>query len=196
MHNKLLIFLTLFITPILLGIGPISMSSNIEKKILRGKIFVHSNVTDFKVDKKRKQKLDYTLAGLHKKSCSFALTKLSRYEEYKNYLSAVKDSKYDEKKQRIFLHLKSDLLNIGFILNFKLPRITKEGTYPFLFDRGFLKGLTGNITVYEHYNRCFLHIKADWEGPHSSYPNLILEMFSSTIGRIAMSRLFQISQTL
>jgi len=142
------------------------------------------------------QALHFIGAGLHPKSCSFALIKLSRYEDYSKFLSFIKTSAYDEQKQRIILKLSHTLLPFDMGLNFVLPRIKGPGTYPFRFDRGFLKGLKGAIHVSKHKERCLFYSEAHWEGPDSGINNQVFGFFSQALGKIAFERLFRISQTL
>ncbi len=164
-----------------------------KNKILADEIFVESIVTDFEKDKNKFQTLKFHVAGLHKKSCQFALRKMSMYERQKEYLSFVKESTYDEKTERINLLLSSLILPFDMILNFKIERITKAGQYHFIFDQGFLKDLRGEINATEYKNRCFFYVQANWTGPDSKFPNALFAFFSSTLGKLGMDNMFRVS---
>jgi hypothetical protein len=174
----------------------ISLDKNLKEKILQGDLLAVSKVTDSEVEHKKFQHLDFYVTGLHQKSCSFALVKLSQYENYKNYLNFVSQSRYDESLGRIHLLLETKILPTKMILNFKIPRINKEGSYSYEFDQGFLKGLRGTINVSAHGDRCFFYTDAFYYGPHTGYPNFLFEFFSQTLSKLSIQSLFRISQTL
>lgn len=142
------------------------------------------------------QSLDYLILGLHKKECHYALTKLSQYERYEEFVDFITKSSYDPKKERIQLKLSHIFLPFNMILDFKIERISKTGVYLFRFDSGFLKGLEGKINISMYKNRCFFATTAQWLGPYSGIPNSIFSFFSQALGKIAMERLFRISETL
>lgn len=142
---------------------------------------------------KEGQALDYLIAGLHKKNCQTALSKLSQYERYKEFIGFVKASQY--KNQYIKLHLSHTLMPYDMMLEFKIERIRKPGVYLFAFETGFLKGLKGQINISEFKNRCFFATTAHWRGPDSGIPNTLFSFFSKALGKLAMERLFRISET-
>lgn len=166
---------------------------NLKEKILEGEIFSESKVTN---TKNETQELHFTIAGLHPKSCSYALKKLSLYEGYSKFLDFVKVSKYDEKNQEIDFLLSHVLLPYDMRLVFKLPRITDVGVYPFTFEHGILKNLKGDIYAINHNGKCLFFTKADWQGPHTGFPNIVFEFFSQTLAKLSMEKLFRISNTL
>lgn len=180
-------------------IEELPITENIKNKIKNGEVYVHSKVKNFdrKVGKETKefQSLDFAIAGLHTRDCRFALRKLSRYESFSKFLGVIKKSDYDEKKEEIYLLISSPILPKDMVMQFKIPRIKKPGIYTFMFDRGFLKGLTGTIHVSEYKKRCHFYTKADWEGPDTKFPNMVFELFTRTLGQISMERLFKISST-
>lgn len=143
--------------------------------------------------KDKTQSLDYFIAGLHKKSCRVALTKLSQYERFQEFLDFVEKSQYNESNKRITLFLGHILMPFDMILDFEIPRITRPGVYPFSFDRGFLKGLTGEISVSVYNNRCLFSTQARWKGPKSRIPDRVFGFFSQALGKNAMETLFRIS---
>ena len=167
---------------------------NIKENILEGQVFSESNVKSLNLNKE--QSLNFSIAGLHPKSCSYALKTLSLYEEYSHFLKFVKESKYDEQKQEINFVLSHILLPYDMRLIFKLPRITAPGVYPFTFDIGILKNLHGKIYVSDHDGRCLFYSKAEWIGPTTGFPNLIFELFSQALSKLSMEILFRISSSL
>ncbi len=173
----------------------------IKTYISKGEIYANSEVETVVLAKFNSgkvvegQSLDFRTSGLHKKDCRFALKKLSKYENFKKYLDFVADSKYDDEKKRVFFLLSSKILPFDMILDFKLPRITKEGAYKFQFDKGFLNGLSGVIHVSNFKNRCLFYTEAFWQGPKTKIPNIIFEFFSTTLSKLAMKNLFRISST-
>ncbi len=144
----------------------------------------------------KEQKLNFTSAGLHKKKCSFALVKLSRYENFSQHINFIKKSSYDEASQKISLSLSHTLMPFDMGLNFKIARIKGPGNYPFRFERGFLKGLKGQIHVSEHQKRCLFYAVARWQGPDTGINDSVFSFFSQALGRMAFERLFRISETL
>lgn len=158
-------------------------------------IYCTSKVDSYKLDNKEYQSLDYFIAGLHQKKCRIALSKLSQYERYQEFIDFVKISRYDRERKHIKLHLGHILMPFDMILDFEIPRISKPGVYPFHFDKGFLKGLTGEISVSQHNNRCLFATQARWKGPKSKIPDQVFSFFSQSLGKNAMETLFRISLT-
>lgn len=178
--------------------NPISISNlpfkpNSINHIEKSVIVTNTKMHEFKIQGKKKQKLNFKIAGLHKKSCVFALRKLSHYENYHRYLNFVKKSNYNEKKERVDFYLSSSILPYSMRLNFKIPRITKPGAYSFTFDRGFLKGLIGEIHVIPHKKRCLFFAHAHWQGDHSGINDTLFEFFTNVLTKVAMENLFRIS---
>ena len=169
---------------------------NLKEKILSGTIFSESSVKSQIRYQKKWQELHFTIAGLNPKSCEFALKKLSLYENYNQFLDFVKKSEYDNTKEEINFLLSHTLLPYDMQLIFNLPRITKTGVYPFVFEIGILKNLKGTIHVVNYKNRCLFFTKADWDGPHTGFPDLIFEFFTVTLAKHSMEKLFRLSQTL
>lgn len=212
MRCKILLCASLFMTLIVsfslwgeeLNHNVLPYKKNLKEKILEGEIFSESKVTSSSnSDKKEKptkttdtQELHFTIAGLHPKSCSYALKKLSLYEGYSKFLDFVKISKYSDQNQEIDFLLSHALLPYDMRLVFKLPRIDKEGKYPFVFEHGILKDLKGDIYAINHNGRCLFFTRADWSGPHTGFPNIVFEFFSQTLSKLSMERLFRISNTL
>lgn len=183
-----------------LGANVLPYKKNLKEKILAGEIFSESKVSSHDstdpLIKGEVQELKFTIAGLHPKSCTYALKKLSLYESYSEFIDFVKQSRYDEKNQEINFLLSHAFLPYDMLLIFKLPRIDKEGVYPFLFEIGILKNLKGTIYVTSYKNRCLFFTKADWSGPKTAFPNVVFEFFSQALSKISMETLFRHSSTL
>lgn len=193
------IFLTLFLISNTLcsqelKFENLPLKKNIKENILKGEIFSESKVKSLNLNKE--QSLKFSIAGLHPKSCSYALKTLSLYEEYSSFLNFIKESHYDDKKQEINFVLSHFLLPYDMRLLFKLPRITTPGVYPFTFDIGILKDLKGNIYISNYSGRCLFYTIADWKGPHTGFPNLMFELFSQALSKLSMEMLFRISSSL
>ncbi len=167
-------------------------SESIQKSIL-SEPQVSSEVTEIVFRGEKGQKMNFWAAGLHPKDCRTALRKLSRYEDYKLYLSFLEESLYFEDIKLISLYITTPIFPIKVVLRFKIPRVNKEGVYPFIYEQGFLKDLKGTIHVSEENNRCFFYVKADWEGRDSGFNNTLLELFSKTLVKLGMEKLFRIS---
>lgn len=175
-------------------------NKKLKQKILNGEIFSESKVKSSKVStsqgQSEQQELNFSIAGLHEKSCDYVLKKLSLYEDYSKFIDFVKRSEYSDKTGEINFLLSHTLLPYDMGLIFKLPRITKPGIYPFIFERGILTNLKGNIYVINHNKRCLFYSTANWSGPDTGFPNLVFEFFSQTLAKMTMERLFRISSTL
>jgi len=167
-----------------------------KRKIEKGLVYVKSEVESFEENKIKKQKLIFSMAGLHPKSCRFALRKLSQYESYKDYLDFVDDSTYDDERKIINLSLESILLPFKMVLNFYFPRLKGPGVYNFRFERGFLKDLRGQFHISDYKKRCSFFMKASWIGPDSKIPDVVFEFFTSTLAKLGMEKLFKVSSIL
>ncbi|WP_127717286.1 hypothetical protein [Halobacteriovorax sp. HLS] len=172
-----------------------SISESAWKKILKNEIYVTSTVKSSKKHSQNYQKLDFIISGLHPKSCRFALRKLSHYESFSKHLGFIKESSYDDKAQRVNFQLSSKLLPFDMSLNFAIPRIKRPGRYPFIFDRGFLNGLKGEIIAIEYNNRCLFYSYAQWFGHDTGIPDTLFEFFSKALAGLSMENLFRISAT-
>lgn len=146
--------------------------------------------------KNETQSFTFYLAGIHKRSCRFAMKKLRRYESLKDYIDIIDESKYNNETKELFVVVNPPIIPKKFILDFKIDRIEKIGVYPFIFEKGFLKGLVGEIHASEYKRKCLFYISANWKGKKTSFSNGILELFATTIGELAMKKLFRVSSTL
>jgi len=171
---------------------PITDSS--KKSILENNVFVSSNMNTLTLKNKiKKQQLDFKIIGRHKKKCHYALKKISQYENYQYFISFIKKSTFDEKSKRVFFGLDDPLMPFKMSLQFIIPRIKTPGLYHFSFDRGLLKDLHGEIHITSHAGRCLFYVHARWLGPYTSIPDLLFELFSTTLGRRATEKLFKMS---
>jgi hypothetical protein len=177
-----------------LTLDKLPYKKNIKEKILHGEIFSESRVRNQKMN--TEQNLQFSIAGLHPKSCAYALKTLSLYEDYSHFLSFVKKSSYNEQKKEIDFHLSHLLLPYDMRLVFTLPRINQPGSYPFIFDVGILKNLHGTINVINQNDHCLFYSTADWSGPHTGFSSTVFELFSQVLSKLSMQCLFRISSSL
>lgn len=200
MHHKIIILALFFFANALCSQEQtpniLPYKKNIKENILKGEIFSESKVKSFNKGAVKLQSLSFSIAGLHPKSCTYALKTLSLYEEYSHFLNFVKESQYDESKKEINFLISHMLLPYDMRLIFNLPRITTTGVYPFTFDIGILKDLKGKINVSEYLGRCLFYSNAEWTGPHTGFPNSIFELFSQVLSKLSMENLFRISSSL
>jgi hypothetical protein len=182
-----------FIAP---DLPELPISSKTLQRILN-KHYIYSNCTvdSFKDSSgKNKQKLKFNIIGLHPNSCKRSLKILGQYEQFSQFLSFVKTSSYSEKTQEIDLGVQHGLFPIPLRVKFKLPRIKKIGRYPYHFPNGFLPDLRGHINVIDYRNSCLYWTDAHWEGADTGFPDTILGIFTQTVSRIGMEKLFRVSK--
>ncbi len=202
MRYKIIFLLLIFLSNSLfseeLRFETLPLKKNIKENILEGDVFSESSVKtlELKPAGTKGQSLSFSIAGLHPKSCSYALKTLSLYEEYSHFLGFVKESRYDESKKEIQFLLSHVLLPYDMMLIFNLPRISKTGSYPFSFEIGILKNLHGNIHVIDHKGRCLFYSTANWIGPHTGLNSTVFEIFSQVLTKLSMEILFRISSSL
>ncbi len=197
-HNLLIMtFVFLVVKSSFAEVLPLTLPEAVKNPSIQKSIyeepFVSATVSDAIFQGKKGQAMDFWAAGLHPKSCRIALRKLSRYEDYKDYLSFLELSAYDDANQLIYFRISTPIFPIKLGLRFQIPRITTPGVYPFQFKEGFLKDLKGNIHVSEIDQRCFFYIKSDWRGVHSGFANTLLEFFSKTIIKLGAEKLFRVT---
>jgi hypothetical protein len=142
---------------------------------------------------KPQQTLDAKVVGLHPRSCGKGLRKISRYEDYPQHMSFVKEASYIEKEQRVRFLLDHTVLPFPMVLSFRIPRITEPGTTNFTFPDGIFAGLKGTIFVAPIGNRCVYMLRADWRGKHTGMPNIVVSTFAQTIIKMGLEHLVRIS---
>lgn len=141
----------------------------------------------------KEQQMMLFISGIHPRNCTRAMRKLSLYENYSSYMDFIKSSQYNDQTQKFSFNVDHPLLPFPMIVGFKIPRITKEGHYPFTFEDGFLKDLKGTVIVKEVGKFCLLGLKADWRGPESKIPNIVFGTFVETVGKIGLEHLMRVS---
>ena len=114
---------------------PLPYSKSIKREIKKGAIFSNSEVEDVGATR---QKMVFSIAGLHRRACSMVLPAMSQYEDYADKIGFIEKSAY--RKGRVYFLLNSPILPFKIVLDFILPRLTSTGDYSFYFDRGFLRG--------------------------------------------------------
>ena len=197
MQNRKKISLLFFISLLplfvssLLGFSDLSLDQKVLRYILHKGPYSQSVMSDLP---QKRQKLRYEIIGLHTRSCQVALSRLSQYTRYKEWVSLIKESRYSLAQKRVFFKISHTLLPFNMGIDFKLPIIKKPGHYLFEFDKGFLKGLKGIIKVKEKQNRCLFHTQAQWQGPHTGINSTLFSFFSRTLGVLTMKKLFSISR--
>ena len=158
--------------------------------LLKGEVISVGKVTS---PASKQQQMFLFVSGIHPRNCERAMRKLSLYENYSTYMDFIKTSSYNEKTQKFTFTIDHFLLPFPMVVAFKIPRITKEGHYPFTFDDGFLKDLKGTIIVHEVDKNCLLGLKADWQGPESKIPNVVFGTFIQTVGKLGLEHLIRVS---
>jgi hypothetical protein len=182
---------TSFQKPILEELKPFyTPSEGQTEDLLEGVVISVGKVTS-PTDKEQQMML--FVSGVHPRNCTRTMRKLSLYENYSSYIEFIKTSKYDEKKEQVNFVIDHLLLPFPMHLSFKIPRITKEGHYPFTFDHGFLKDLKGTIGVKEVGKFCLLTLKTDWRGPETPIPNMAFSAFIQTVGKMGLEHLIRVS---
>ena len=165
------------------------------RKFKKGVVSSYSKVESYDLDKKVvKQKLDMYVYGLHRRSCTMVLPKISLYEKFKDYVDMIEVSEYNEESGRINLVMNHKLLPFQMRLNFKLEKIDRPGLYKFEFDKGFLKGLQGEILAKKHEGKCLLAARAKYDGKKSHISDSVMEIFTETLSRITLERLIVVSR--
>jgi hypothetical protein len=181
-----------FQNPILEELNPFySPSEGQLKDLLKGVVISTSKVDS---PTPKQQQMMLFVSGIHPRNCQRAMRKLSLYENFSSYMDFVKKSDYDEKKEQINFVIDHLLLPFPMSLSFKLPRITKEGHYPFNFEHGFLKDLKGVISVKDVGKFCLLTMKTDWKGPETPLPNMVFASFIQTVGKLGLEHLIRVSR--
>lgn len=158
-------------------------------------LFEHKVLADAEVEsKKGKQSFSLKAMALHKKKCRKALRKLSRLEEYHEWIDFIKESKYSDKSHLFSLLADHPLLPWPMRIHILVERPTKEGKYPFTFPTGMFRGLTGFFQIQEIEKKCFFYAESNWHGKKTRVPNLIIEIFSETLSKIGGEILMRKSQ--
>lgn len=158
-------------------------------KIKSGEVFAESKVKTIK----KKQSIKYFAAALHPQSCARSFRKLSLVDEYQNYLSYVKSSKYFDNTKVFQMKVDHMLLPFPMVIDIKIEKPSIPKTYPFYFLNGILKNLKGKMYMKNIEGRCLYYIKAKWRGRKTIMPDAILELASQTLTVITTQTLFRVS---
>lgn len=180
-----------FAEPIKTELKPFfELSEGEMEDLLKGEVISQGKVTS---PTKQEQEMKLTVAGVHPRNCTRAMRKLSQYENYHQYIDFIKKSEYNQQTQKFSFMVDHALLPFPMVVGFKIARITKAGNYQFLFEDGFLKGLTGQLIIRDVGKFCLMGLKSDWRGPESPIPNTIFGTFVQTVGKIGLERLIRVS---
>ena len=85
-------------------VGSKALTQEVVKRVDEGEVYTKSIVDDHQENKEKEQSLNFLITGLHSKNCSLALKKLSLFEQYKNLVDFIKESSYDENKNRVYFY--------------------------------------------------------------------------------------------
>jgi hypothetical protein len=130
------------------------------------------------------QTFDLKAAALHTKKCRKVLRKLSRLENYQEWIGFIKSSTYLQKSNLFTLKADHPLLPYPMIVHIIVERPTKKGRYPFTFPTGLFTGLEGYFEISEFNNRCFFYAESHWKGKKTKLPDFIIEIFSETLSKV------------
>ncbi len=144
----------------------------------KGEILAESSVENHKGNV---QSFKINIAALHKRKCSRVLRKLSMYENYSDWISFIKSSKYDEKNKLLTIKADHTLLPFPMIVHIIVERARTEGVYSFSFPTGMFKGLKGKFLIKQHNAGCAFYADSKWIGKHTKIPNFVIELFSETL---------------
>jgi hypothetical protein len=207
-HYFFALFFTLFVNEYALAQDrvklPMTYSDSIQKELRpfynlssgqMSDLLIGEVVSQGKVDSpaSKTQQMLLFVSGVHPRNCTKVMRKLSLYENYHQYMDFIKESTYNENTQLFSFSIDHSLLPFPMIVKFKIPRITKPGHYPFVFEDGFLKDLKGTIIVQEIGKFCLLGLKADWRGPETKIPDVVFGTFVQTVGKLGLEHLIRVS---
>lgn len=163
------------------------ISKNAYKALLNENVLAKSEVSS----KDKVQKFKMQAIAFHPKKCRKVIKKLARFENYPDMIDFIKSTTYHEKNH--FLTVKADhtLLPFPMIVHIVMKRPDKEGVYKFKFPTGIFKGLSGTFTIKEVANKCSVYAESFWQGQTTKIPNLVIEIFSETLTKIAVQTLIR-----
>ena len=164
---------------------PLSHSS--KKKMLEGEIVADADVNSAN----GQQEFKLEASAYHSRKCKRVLKKLSRFEEYADWIGFIKKSSYSEKNELITIFAEHMLLPFPMIVRVKIKRPTSPGVYPFVFPIGIFQGLSGTLHVGEVNKRCIFAVQSYWKGKKTKIPNFVVEVFSETLSIMAGKVLFR-----
>ncbi len=202
-----ILFIILLLSQSTAFAGKITLSQTQEKEFLnlvnqwwQGDVKFHEDLKNGEVvawsdasSKNDDQILDAQVVGLHPRTCQKGLRRISRYEAYKEHMSFVKESSYDEKNKVVKFVIDHTVLPYPMVLTFVLPRITGPGLTEYQFNHGIFTGLKGQIRVASVGNRCLYFMTAHWQGKKTGLPDVVVGTFAQTLTKIGLEHLIRIS---
>ena len=153
---------------------------------------VHSDATMNDLEGE-KQELYLTVKGIHKKRCRQVIPRMSRYERLKEWIPFMKKSDYNSETSFLLIATDHALLPWPMTMQMTLPRISDSPKTEFVFITGFLKGLKGEIHWEQKKLGCFISLESYWKGPNTKISATIFELFTQTLARIAIEKLFRVA---
>lgn len=151
-----------------------------EKYLQNGKVLSLAKVDS----NEQKQSFSLKAVALHKRGCKKVLRKLSRLENYKNWISFIKSSEYLERSHLFTLKADHPLLPYAMVVHIIVERPTKPGKYPFTFPTGMFTGLQGYFEITEFDKKCFFYAQSHWSGKPTKLPDFAIEVFSETLSKL------------
>lgn len=121
--------------------------------------------------------------AMHTNGCSRVLRKLSVLENYKDWISFITRSEYNEESKLFTLKAEHLLLPYPMLVFIVVDRPTKPGVYPFIFPTGLFKNLAGFFEIKEVNKRCIVYTESKWSGPKTNIPNMVIEIFSEALSK-------------
>lgn len=150
-----------------------------KKYLLNGKVLSEATVESDAIN----QHFFMQGMAMHNKGCTKVLRKLSVLENYKDWISFITRSDYNEKSKLFTLRAEHLLLPYPMIVFIVVQRPTKPGVYPFVFPIGLFKNLAGFFEVKEVNKRCIVYTESKWSGPKTNIPNFVVELFSEALSK-------------
>jgi hypothetical protein len=136
------------------------------------------------LDDGKNQTFTMRALGLHPQKCHKVLKKLSRFEDYHQWLDFLSDISYYEKQDRLTFKANHLLLPFPMTVTIITKRPTTVGEYPFYFPNGIFTGLKGAVQIYQLPEGCALFAQSFWSGKHTQINNFVIEVFTSTLTKI------------
>lgn len=158
---------------------PISKTQ--QKDLNNFEILADANVN---TQKKDLQTFDMKVMALHKRKCRKALRVISMLENYKEWISFIIRSDYNQKSKLFTLKADHPVLPTPMIIHIIVDRPKKQGRYNFSFPTGMFTGLAGYFEIKEFNNQCHFYATSHWKGKKTKIPDFIIEIFAETLSKI------------
>lgn len=147
----------------------------------KGEILADTNVETIGKD----QTFSAKGMAMHKKKCTKVLRKLSKLENFKDWISFFTRSDYNEESKLFTLRADHFLLPYPMIIFIIVDRPTKPGKYHFTFPTGIFTGLKGFFEIKEINKRCIVYTESFWRGKKTKLPDLVIELFTEALSKKA-----------